>query len=289
MIPRPFEYERPATVEEAVGLLAGAGEREIKVLAGGQSLIPMMSLGLARPELVVDIGALELEGLERRNGRVRAGALTTQRALELGSEAGALLPLAAEAARHVGNPRVRNRGTLGGSLAHADPAAELGAVVLAHGGFALARGAAGERRIPVEELFVGPLTTSLSPDELLVAVELDLPDEGSGVGFEETASRADDFATAAAAAVVALDEDARTCRTARLALAGAGGRPVRVTAAEDAARGEPLGPALLAAVGEAAEAVVEAGDTPFVSAAFRRHVAGVCARRALQRAWERAQ
>ncbi|MBD0290541.1 MAG: FAD binding domain-containing protein [Thermoleophilia bacterium] len=289
MIPRPFAYERPATVEEAVALLAEAGEREIKVLAGGQSLVPMMSLGLARPELVVDVGELELGGLERANGHVRVGALTTHRTLELGEEARSLLPLAATAARHVGNARVRNRGTLGGSLAHADPAAELGAVVLAHGGFAVARGPDGERRIPVEDLFLGPLTTSLAPEELLVAVELCVPEAGSGVGFEEAANRADDFATAAAGAIVTLTDNGRSCASARIALAGTGPRPVRVRAAEELVRGEPLASTLLAAVGRAAEAAVEAGDTAFVSAAFRRRVAGACARRAFERAWRSAR
>jgi aerobic carbon-monoxide dehydrogenase medium subunit len=288
VIPRPFAYERPETVEEAVSLLAGAGERDVRVLAGGQSLVPMMSLGLARPDVVVDVGSLELAGFERANGHVRVGALTTHRTLELGDEARSLVPLVAEAARHVGNPRVRNRGTVGGSLAHADPAAELGAVVLSHGGSVVARGPAGERRVPVEELFIGPLMTSLAPDELLVAVELDLPAPGSGVGFEEAANRADDFAMAAAAVIVALDDDGRTCRSARIALAGAGPTAVRVRAAEEAVRGESLGDALLAAVGAAAEAAVDADDTPFVSAAFRRRVAGVCARRALERAWRRA-
>jgi carbon-monoxide dehydrogenase medium subunit len=289
MIPRPFAYERPATVEEAVALLAENGDSDTKVLAGGQSLIPMMSLGLARPDVLVDVGALELAGLEQTNGNVTVGALTTHRMLELGHEARGLLPLVAEAARYIGNPRVRNRGTLGGSLSHADPAAELGAVVLAYGGRVVARGPAGERRVPVDEFFVGPLTTALAADELLIAVELERPPAGSAAGFEEAADRADDFATAAAAAIVTLDDDGRTCREARIALAGIGPRPVRALAAEDAVRGEPFSEAVVAAAGEAAAAAVDAGDNPFISGTFRRRVAGVCARRALERAWRSAR
>ncbi|MDQ3890651.1 MAG: FAD binding domain-containing protein, partial [Actinomycetota bacterium] len=220
VIPRPFEYERAGSVAEAVALLAEAGTRDVTLVAGGQSLIPMLSLGLARPDVLVDLGALDLAGLERGNGSVRVGAGTTHRSVELGSDARELVPLASEAARSIGNPRVRNRGTFGGSLAHADPAAELGAVLLAYGGTVVAQGAGGERRIPADDFFQGYLTTALAPDEVLVAAELELPAPGSGVGFQEAARRADDFATAAAAAIVTLDADGRACSTARLALAG---------------------------------------------------------------------
>jgi carbon-monoxide dehydrogenase medium subunit len=289
MIPRPFSYERPATTEEAVEVLAGAGERDVKVLAGGQSLIPMLSLNLARPDVVVDIGRLPLKGIESRDGRVGVGALTTHRLLELGREARELLPLAAETARHIGNPRVRNRGTFGGSLAHADPAAELPAVLLAYGGAVVARGRDGERRIPAADFFLGYLETALAPDELVVAVEVERAPEGSGSAFEEVAGRADDFATAAVAAIVALDADGRTCKEARLALAGVGDGPVRATAAENLVRGENEEEALLANVAGSVESAVDPEEDAFVSSAFRRRLAGVCARRALARAWRRAR
>jgi aerobic carbon-monoxide dehydrogenase medium subunit len=288
VIPRPFSYERPATTEDAVALLAGAGERDVKVLAGGQSLIPMLSLNLARPDLVVDVVRLPLKGLESRDGRVVVGALTTHRMLELGREARELVPLAAEAARHIGNPRVRNRGTFGGSLAHADPAAELPAVLLAYGGAVIARGRDGERRIPAADFFLGYLETALAADELLVAVEIERAPEGSGSAFEEVAGRADDFATAGAAAIVALDADGRTCKEARLALAGVGDGPLRATAAETLVRGESDGEALLAEVAASVESAVDPEEDAFVSSRFRRRLAGVCARRALARAWRRA-
>src|SRR5438094_8580575 len=187
VIPRPFEYERPGSVGEAVSILAGAGGRDAKVIAGGQSLVPMLSLGLARPDVLVDLSRLELNGIEAVDRRVRIGATTCHRTLELDPEARRVLPLAAGAARHVGNPRVRNRGTFGGSLAHADPAAELPVVALAHGGEIVARGRDGERRIAIEHFFLGYLETALAPDEVLVAAELERLPEESSVGFHEVA------------------------------------------------------------------------------------------------------
>ena len=286
MIPRPFEYERPRSLAEASALLAGPVDA--KVLAGGQSLVPMLSLGLARPELLVDIGALDLDGTELADGRVRVGARTTHRELELGARTRELLPLAAAAAQHIGNPRVRNLGTFGGSLAHADPAAELGAVVLVHGGEVVAHGTSGERRIDAHEFFLGYLETALGHDELIVAVELERLPEGSGVGFEEAAGRADDFATAAAAATVTLEADGRACASARIALAGVADRPLRAWAAEELVRGEPLRDELAARVQAAVEHGLAPEEDAFVSSAFRKRLAGVCARRALEQAWRAA-
>jgi CO/xanthine dehydrogenase FAD-binding subunit len=265
VIPRPFEYERATSVQEVVTILASANGSDVKVIAGGQSLVPMLSLGLARPDLLVDISRLDLDGVEATNGGVRVGATTRHRTLELDPDVRRLLPLAAEAARHVGNPRVRNRGTFGGSLVHADPAAELPVVALAHGGAVVAEGAGGTRRIPLDDFFLGYLETALGPDEVLVAVELDALPNGSGVGFHEEAQRADDFALACAAAVVGPDGGAR------VVVGGVGDRPLRFDGAADE---------LPAAV----EAEVEPEDDAFVSAAFRRKLAGVCARRALEAA-----
>src|SRR5918996_3717417 len=199
--PRPFEYIRPETVADAVAALAGAGG-EVRAIAGGQSLVPMMTLGLALPDVLVDIGRLPLAGSERRNGTLALGALTRHRELERSAELAEQLPLASEAARYIGNPRVRNRGTLGGSLSHADPAAELGAVALTYGGRAVIAGADGERAVDFDDFFEGVFITAVRPGELLTRVELDLPPAGTGHGFCEGAGRADDFATAAAPALV---------------------------------------------------------------------------------------
>jgi CO/xanthine dehydrogenase FAD-binding subunit len=265
VIPRPFEYERAGSVAEAVAILAAADGRDAKVIAGGQSLVPMLSLGLARPDLLVDVSRLELDGVEANGSRVRVGATTRHRTLELDAGVRRLLPLAALAAHHIGNPRVRNRGTFGGSLVHADPAAELPVVSLAHGGEVVAEGPGGERRIPLDAFFLGYLETALAPDEVLVAVELDVFPEGSGVGFHEEAQRADDFALACAAAVVDADGGAR------VVVGGVADRPKRFDGSPDD---------LPATV----EAAVEPEDDAFVSAAFRRRLAAVCARRALEAA-----
>ena len=252
-----------------MSVLASDDGRDARLIAGGQSLVPMLSLGLARPDVLVDVSRLELDGIEEVDGRIRIGATTRHRTLELDSEARRLVPLAAEAARHVGNPRVRNRGTFGGSLAHADPAAELPVVAVAHGGEAVIHGPAGERRVPLERFFLGYLETALGPDEVLVAVELERPATGSRVGFHEEAQRADDFALACAAAIVAPDGQAR------VVVGGVGDRPLRFDGTVDEL------PAVI-------ESAVEPEEDAFVSAAFRRRLAGVCARRALARAQEDA-
>jgi len=285
--PRPFDYTRPASVADALEALAGGGEA--RALAGGQSLVPMMSLGLAAPDLLVDLARLPLAGAENGGGSVRLGALTRHRELERSTELAAMAPLASEAARFIGNPRVRNRGTLGGSLSHADPASELGTVALAYGGRAVITGADGERSVDFDEFFHGFFETAVGEGELLTAVELDVPGAGSGHGFHEVAGRADDFATAAAAAVITLDGSGDVCADARLALAGVADRPLRVEAGETLCRGAALDDALLGRVGDAVAAEVEPEDDAFISAAYRARAAGTCAARALASAWERAR
>jgi carbon-monoxide dehydrogenase medium subunit len=267
--PAPFEYFAPRTVEEALDLLARHGD-EAKLLAGGQSLVPMMNMRLVRPAVVVDLNRVAALGAMREDGgRLHLGALVRQHALERDGRVAAAAPLLAEAAPLIGHLQTRARGTIGGSLAHADPAAELPVVAVAHAGEVVAHGPHGERRIPLAEFFLGYLETALGPDEVLVAVELERPPEGSGVGFHEEAQRVDDFALACAAAVVAPDGHAR------VVVGGVGDRPLRFEGPADE---------LPAAV----EAAVEPEEDAFVSAAFRRRLAGVCARRALARAEEDA-
>lgn len=287
MYPRPFDYARPETVEEAIEAL-GDADREVRPIAGGQSLVPMMSLGLAAPDVLVDIARLPLGGFERGNGTIALGALTRHRELERSDELATLIPLATEAARFIGNPRVRNRGTLGGSLSHADPASELGAVALTYGGRAVIRGREGERSVAIDDFFHGFFETAVEPGELLTHVEIDLPPPGSGHGFFEIANRADDFATAAATALVTLD-DRGACAEARLALTGVADRPLRLEPAEELCRGEPLEEQLLAKVARTVtETVTPEGDA-FISAEYRARAAGTCAGRALRSAWRRAR
>jgi len=287
MFPRPFEYERPQTVADALSAI-GATDREVRPLAGGQSLVPMMTLGLARPELLVDLADLPLEGHEKVNGSVRLGALTCHRELELGAEMADLLPLASEAAGYIGNPRVRNRGTVGGNLAHSDPASELGAVLLVHGGRVMIEGPSGERKVEADDFFLGMFETAVEPGELVTAVEFDLPPEGSGHGFHEVAGRADDYATAAACAIVSTD-GAGTCEDARIALIAVADHPIRVPEAEDLCRGERLGEELLQGLRERVEAAISPESDPFISGEYRKRVAGASAARAVEAAFERSE
>ena len=287
MYPRPFEYTRPDTIADATEALTGAAG-EARPLAGGQSLVPMMSLGLAQPDLLVDIGGLPLTGTERMNGTLALGALTRHRELERSGELGAQVPLAAEAAHHIGNPRVRNRGTLGGSLSHADPASELGAVALTYGGRVVIAGGDGERFVPINDFFEGFFLTAVRPGELLTRVELELPPPGTGHGFCEIAGRADDFATAAATALVMID-DRGACTEARLALAGVGDRPLRCPPAEELCRGERLESDILPRLARTVVETVAPEDDAFVSAEYRARAAGTCAARALSTALRRAR
>jgi CO/xanthine dehydrogenase FAD-binding subunit len=222
--PVRFDYRAPASLDEALPLLG----TESAVLAGGQSLVPLLNLRLARPELVVDInGIAELDYLRADEGALRIGALTRQVALERSDLVARRWPLLHKAVRFVGHPQIRSRGTVGGSVAHADPAAELPAALIALGARFHLRSPGGARELGASEFFLGPLYTAREPDELLVEVEVPQPPEGAGSGFAEHARTHGDFATAGAAAVIAPGH-------AGIALLGAGPVPVRADAAERA-------------------------------------------------------
>lgn len=232
MKPPPFAYDRAESVEEALALLAEHGD-DAKVLAGGQSLVPLLNFRLARPERLIDINEVqELDRLDL-NGTLRIGALTRQATLEQSSEIRAKVPLLHEAIRYVAHPQIRNRGTIGGSVAHADPSAELPAAFAALDAAFHLRSATGMRTLLAEEMFITHLTTALAPDELLMEVEVALPAPGTGSAFVEFARRHGDFALAGAAVLVRLAGDG-TCQRAAIALLAAGPVPVRATAAEQA-------------------------------------------------------
>jgi len=221
--PAPFEYRAPASVEEALPLLG----LEITVLAGGQSLIPLLNLRLARPELVVDInGLVELDYIRADDGPLRIGAMTRQVTLERSELVRLRWPLLYEAVRFVGHPQIRSRGTVGGSVAHADPAGELPVALTALGARFHLRSPGGARVLGGAELFLGPLYTAREPDELLVEIEVPEQPEGAGSRFTEYARTHGDFATAGAAAVIAPGGHAG------IALLGAGPIPARAEAAE---------------------------------------------------------
>jgi CO/xanthine dehydrogenase FAD-binding subunit len=287
MFPEPFDYHDPDSTEEALALLGEYGA-DARVLAGGQTLVAAMNLGLARPGLIVDLNrARELESVTLRNGALRLGALARHRTLETSAEVRTACPLLAEAAALIGNARVRSRGTLGGSLAHADPAAELPAAMLAlQAEFRLAS-RDGRRNMPAGEFFRGPLSTALREDELLVEVGIPAQPARTGWAFEEIARRPGDFAIVGVAGVVTLAEDG-SCRDARLAFAGLGTAPARAGDAEALLRSSTPDQARLGEAARAAADEIEAESDALVSAAYRRHLARVLAERALQRALGRA-
>jgi carbon-monoxide dehydrogenase medium subunit len=279
----PFEYCVPATLVEALEILAAHGD-DAKPLAGGQSLVPMLTLRLARPSVVVDLKDLdELRAVTRDNGVLQIGALVRHRALERGEGALAACPLLQEAAALIGNVRVRTLGTIGGSLAHADPAAELPAVVRALDGTLVARSRSGERTIAAQEFFTGILTTALRPGELIVAVRLPALGRRTGYAIEEFSRRAGDFAIAAATAVVELSPSGRIAR-GRVVLSGVAATPRRLDAVEESLAGvEPAEDALRKVIASRPLEIEPESDL-HASAAYRRHLARVLAVRALLRA-----
>jgi carbon-monoxide dehydrogenase medium subunit len=285
--PPKFEYHAPATVDEAVALLARYGG-EAKALAGGQSLMPLLNFRLTRPAALVDLNRIPaLAGIREHDGQLRFGAMTRQRAIEFSPVVARRLPLLAEATRWVGHLPIRTRGTIGGSIAHADPAAEYPAVLTALEGEVVARGPRGERVVGAADLFQTYLTTSLAPDEILTEVRLPAMEPGSGWAFEEFARRHGDFAIVGIAAVVVLD--GRRCRRARLAAAGAGRVPVRLREAEAVLEREGVGEPAIQRAAEAAERAVAPDSDLHASAEYRRHLARVLTARALRRAVARAE
>jgi carbon-monoxide dehydrogenase medium subunit len=287
--PAPFDYVAPRTVAEAVDHLGRHGA-EARVLAGGQSLVRLMNTRLATPAVIVDINRVEgLDAIAVENGSVRIGALARQRAAELSDVVRAEAPLFAEAGGHVAHPSVRRRGTVVGSIAFADPSAELPAALLALDGEAIVSGPAGERTVAAADLFTGAFATSLAPGELITAVRIPRQTAPrSGSAWVEVSRRHGDLPVCGAGAVVTLDEGGAIA-SARVALCGVGATPVRASAVEEALAGaEPTDEAIARAADRAARDLDPPSD-PHGSADFRRHLAVVMTRRSVQRAAERAR
>jgi aerobic carbon-monoxide dehydrogenase medium subunit len=282
----PFDYEAPQTVAEAVELLAEHGD-EASVLAGGQSLIPLLALRLARPAVLIDINGLdELSGVSSDDGWLTIGAMTREYVAEESERVAEAVPLLAAALPFIGHEAIRSRGTVGGSLAHADPAGELPAVARALDAEFVVRGPSGTRVIPAEEWFEGFLTTSRQPDELLEQVRFPTAGPGTGVSFQEVARRHGDFAIVGLAASMTLSDG--VISEARLALAGFSDVPVRATAAEDLLAGERPSTGLF---DEAARLVTDDADPPADlqgSSEYRKTVAAALVRRGLRAAAENA-
>lgn len=289
MKPAPFKYIAAASVDHALALKSEYGD-EARFLAGGQSLVPTLNFRLAQPAVLIDINPLaQLSGIARANGHaLRIGALARYRMLERDPLIAEAMPLMREALPHIAHPQIRNRGTLGGNLSHADPASEMPAVVLALGGRLRARSTKGERWMSASEFFVGPLTTALASDELLAEIEIPTQPPRSGACFMEVSRRRGDFALIGVAAVLTVGDDAQ-CKGVWLALCGAGETPLDVSQSAHALIGQAISGAAIDHVAAAVQKSIDPPGSIHAGKDFQRHLAGVLVKRAVRCAWERAQ
>ena len=275
MIPAQFDYVAPGSLDEALSALRNGGE-DAKILAGGHSLLPLMKLRLSAPSLLVDLRKVPgLTGIQRENGTFRIGAMTRHVDVVHGD-----LGLASAAASTIADPQVRHRGTLGGSLAHGDPASDMPAVLLAYEGSVTIRGDVGQREVAAADLFEDFLTTAVGDGEILTEIRMPTMD-GYGFGYQKFNRRKEDWAMVAACALVKRGADG-TCEDVRIGLTHMGSTPLRATAAEQALRGKPLdAQSIAAAADEAAEGTDPPADLN-ASADYKRHLARVLTRRALE-------
>jgi aerobic carbon-monoxide dehydrogenase medium subunit len=287
MYPASFEYHRVATVEEAVGLLTRHKD-DAKLLAGGHSLIPMMKLRLAQPKHLVDIGRVKaLSGIREEGGHFVIGALTTHYAVESSAAIKQKCPMLSEAAAMIGDPQVRNYGTIGGSVAHADPAADWPAVLLALGAEVKAVGPKGARTIKVDDFFKDLFTTALGPDEVLTEIHIPTGGHG-GAAYVKHPHPASRFAVVGVAAAVALDGTGK-CKSAHVGVTGVGSKAVRAKGVEAALTGKTLDTAAITAAAQKAADGIDINADLQGSVEYKAHLTRVYTRRALERAVERAK
>ena len=286
MIPAPFAYHRPRSLDETLGLLAQLGE-DARVVAGGHSLIPMMKLRLARPEHLVDLQDLEqLRGIRTEPDAVIIGAMTTQHEL-IGSELlAARCPIIRETALQIADPQVRYCGTLGGNVANGDPGNDMPAVMIALDARYRLRRRNGEREVAAREFYRGVYSTALQSDEILVSISIPTPAEAQGYAYEKQKRKVGDYATAAAA--VMLKMSGRVCASAAIALTNVGETPLFAKDAGDAVLGTGVDNAAVSEAVRCARAIANPTADGHGSVEFRTHIAGVMVRRALMRAKERA-
>jgi CO/xanthine dehydrogenase FAD-binding subunit len=288
MKPAPFKYIAASSLDHALSLKAEYGD-EARFLAGGQSLIPAMNFRLARPSVLIDINGLkDLAGVDQTSGEgIRVGALTRYRDLERDGRFLASCPLFADALPHIAHPQIRNRGTIGGNLSHADPASEIPALAVAMEGRMRLKSSAGGREVAASEFFQGLLTTDLGVDEMLVEIAFPAPKPRTGTCFMEVARRRGDFALAGVAAILTLDAEGR-CAKARLALCGVGETPVDASDALSDLVGQLCTDgAIQAAAAKVREMIAPSGNV-HGTADYQRHIAGVLTKRALAAAHQRA-
>ncbi len=289
MKPPPFDYLAPSSLEEALAQLEEGGF-DARPLAGGQSLIPMLNFRLARPSILIDLNGVEALSFLRssEDGSMRIGAMTRQRVVERSADVARAVPLLAEALGHVAHPQIRNRGTLGGSIAHADPASELPAVMLALQARFRVAGVSGDRWVPAAEFFFGPFMAALDPGELLVEIEVPTRAHGEGSAFEEVARRSGDYALVGVAAHVRVDAEG-VCQHASLGYVNAAPTPSLAPMAAEILVGEiPTPERIVEAARTAAREDCDPPSDIHASDTYRRRLADVLTRRALDRAFARA-
>ncbi len=287
MKPAPFKYYAPTTIEQAVSLLAE--QEDAKILAGGQSLVPVMNFRLARPSVLIDLNRVsELFYIRKQDGGLSIGAMTRQRTVERDPNVAKIAPLVTETMPFIAHPQIRNRGTFGGSLAHADPAAELPAVALAMNAKLRVKSKKGERWVESSDFFRGLFATALGPDELLTEITIPPMPPRTGWSFLEVARRHGDFALAGVACTVTLDDKGK-CANARLVLMSLGDKPIDAHKAAASLKGETPNAKAIDATANAVDAEIDPQSDIHASAAFRRHLARVLTRRALVTAVQRAE
>jgi len=287
MIPARFEYLRPSTVEDALRLLRTYGD-DARLLAGGHSLVPLLKLRLAAPRYLIDIGRLHaLAYIREEDGAICIGALTTHADIERADLLRAKLPLLPEVASRIGDVQVRNRGTIGGSLVHAHPAADFPAAMLALEADMVLQGPNGRRSVPAADFCVGMFTTALHADEMLVEIRVPAPPRGAGGAYLKVEDKASHFAVVGVAAVVGV-EPAGRCRFARVGVTGVSGVPYRAAAVEAALAHQPLTDEHVRLAAKGIASAVEPLSDLFASADYRRHLAQVYTARAVLQAASRA-
>ena len=287
MFPAAFDYRSPVSLDEALTLLTEHGDAA-KVMAGGQSLIPLLRLRFAQPGVLVDIGRLPgLSGFSRKDGYLKIGALTRHVDIERSSELGGPFPILPEAAHWIADPLVRNQGTVGGSICHADPAGDWGSVMLALGADFVAHSSSGERVIHAADFFQGPFTTALKPDEVLTEIRIPVGSGKAGGAYNKLERKVGDFATVAVAVQVELDGG--KVSKAGIGLTAVGPNNLKATAAEKALVGHEPSDAVIAEVAKLAAAAAEPKDDVRGSAEFKKDVVRVFVQRGLKTALARAR
>ena len=286
MIPAPFDYISPQTLDEALRVLVSHGD-EAKLLAGGHSLLPLMKLRLASPKLLVDLSKIPgLSGIKQEGDKITIGALTTQYQIESSELLKERCPLLPQTAKAIGDVQVRNRGTIGGSLAHADPAADIPAAILALGGVLGLTGPEGNRTIPAEEFFLGLMTTAMSPNEILTEIRLPVLPGRCGTVYLKVRQKASGFAIVGVAVWLTVDNNG-ACKDIGVGITGLDSKPFRARGVEERLRGKRIEPGMIEDASSQVTQGVDPLDDIHASAEFRAHLAQLYTARAIQEAAKR--